>query len=414
MGMTTLESLQNRLEADLSVVCGHLNVLHEQLITLTREALATAAWENQGVNSPAAWLAWQTGLSPERAKQIVVMAQRQTELPVTFAAFAEGLLSVDQVAVVAKRTPAHNDREACDLAQSATVAQLRVALSKHFLVQPPPAPTNDDKPQPVPAPVPPTPEHHLSLGFNDDGDFYLHGLANTADGAIINNAITEARDALFHAGQKDVTWLDALREVCQRSLGTITTPSRADLYRVIAHLDTEGAWIHNGPALPPELMDRICCSGIIQPQWETGGLPINLGRAQRIVPLRTRRVVEDRDRICRHPGCSSTRGLEVHHILPWSKGGFTDTRNLCLQCDNHHDRQHKHEFTIHGNADDPNGLTFRDAKGQIIIGCGKPEPPGTTPPPQPTKPYVHPTGERPNWKWLDFRPPPPAPRSDTS
>ena len=197
----------------------------------TREALETAAWENQGVNSPAAWLAWQTGLSPERAKQIVAMAQRQTELPVTFAAFAEGLLSVDQVAVVAKRTPVHNDQEACDLAQSATVAQLRVALSKHFLVQPPePVPADDSQPAPPPAVPVAEPEYRLSIGFYDDGDFYLHGLANTADGAIINNAISEARDALFHAGQKDVTWLDALREVCQRSLGTITSPSRLDLY----------------------------------------------------------------------------------------------------------------------------------------------------------------------------------------
>ena len=412
MGMITLESLQNRLEADLSVVCGHLNVLHERLVSLTREALETAAWENQGVNTPAAWLAWQTGLAPERAKQIVAMAQRQTELPVTFAAFAEGLLSVDQVAIVAKRTPVHNDREACDLAQSATVAQLRVALSKHFLVQPKPATPDDDASPSTPPPAA-EPTHHLSLGFNDDADFYLHGLADAADGAIINNAISEARDALFQAGNKDVTWLDALREVCQRSLGTITTPSRLDLYRVIAHLDTEGAWVHNGPTLPPELLARICCSGMIQPLWENDGLPINLGRARHIVPLRTRRVVENRDRICRHPTCLSTRGLEVHHIVHWQHGGVTDTWNLGILCDNHHDRHHKNEFSIEGNADDPNGLIFRDAKGQIIQPCGKPEPPGTSPPPQPTKPYIHPTGERADWKWLDFRPPP-TPRRESS
>ena len=64
--------------------------------------------------------------APERAKQIVAIGRRQTELPVTFGAFAEGRLSVDQVAVVAKRTSVHNDREACALAQAATVAQLRV------------------------------------------------------------------------------------------------------------------------------------------------------------------------------------------------------------------------------------------------------------------------------------------------
>jgi hypothetical protein len=405
MSATVLESLQRRLEADLSEVCGHLNVLHERMVSITREALETAGWEGQGLNTPAAWLAWQTGLSPERAKQIVMIASRQVELPVTFAAFANGLLSVDQVAVVAKRAPVHNDREACDLAQAATVAQLRVAMSKHFL----PAPAAEvEDPTPTAEPV-----HHLSVGFNDGGDFYLHGLADTLDGAIINNALTEAKDALFDAGNTDVTWLDALLEVCQRSLGTIVAPSRQDLYRTIVHLDTEGAWIHNGPAIPPELMSQITCCGMIQPLWSTKGIPISIGRARHIAPLRTRRVIEDRDRLCRHPSCHSTLGLEVHHIHHWEAGGATDTHNLCLLCKNHHKRHHKREFFIAGNANDPNGLTFYDAAGNQISACGKPEPPGNAPPPAPPKRYMHPTGERMYLKWLDFRPPPNAP-SDAS
>lgn len=398
MVTTVLDSLQRRLEAGLSDVCGHLNVLHERMVSLTREALETAAWEGQGLNTPAAWLAWQTGLSPERAKQIVMMASRQIELPATFTAFAEGLLSVDQVAVVAKRAQVHNDREACDLAQSATVAQLRVAMSKHFLPPPP-------KPAAEPA-ADPEPEHRLAVGFNDDGDFFLHGLADTLDGALINNALTEAKDALVDAGNVDVTWLDALVEVCQRSLGTVTAPSRQDLFRVIVHLDTEGAWVHNGPNLPPELLSAVTCCGMIQPQWETAGLPINLGRARHIAPLRTRRVIQDRDRICRHPSCSSSRGLEVHHIHHWEHGGVTDTHNLVALCVKHHHRHHNGEFSIIGNANDPNGLTFYDNTGNPIENCGKPVAPGDKPPPEPPKPYIHPTGERMYLKWLDFRPPP--------
>jgi hypothetical protein len=404
MVTTVLDSLQRRLEADLSDVCGHLNVLHERMVSLTREALETAAWEGQGLNTPAAWLAWQTGLSPERARQIVMIAERQAELPVTFAAFAEGLLSIDQVAVVAKRVPVHNDREACDLAQSATVAQLRAAMSKHFLPVPEREPAN-----PIPTGEP---EHRLAAGFNDDGNFFLHGLADTLDGAIINNALTEAKDALFDAGTTDVTWLDALVEVCQRSLGTITTPSRQDLYRTIVHLDSEGAWIHNGPALPPELLSQITCCGMIQPQWSTKGIPISIGRARHIAPLRTRRVIEDRDRLCRHPSCHSTLGLEVHHLHHWEDGGVTDTHNLCMLCKNHHRRHHKREFSIEGNANDPNGLTFYDNTGQQMAACGKPEPPGTAPP-EPPKKYVHPTGERMQLKWLDFRPSP-QPQADAS
>lgn len=329
----------------------------------------------------------------------MVIAQRQTELPVTFAAFADGLLSIDQVAVVAKRVPAHNDAEACDLARNATVAQLRTATTKHFF--PKPGAEGDDGPTPAPAA-----EHQLTARFNDDGDFSLHGLLNAVDGALVNNALAEARDALFAAGNTNVTWLDAFREVCQRSLGAVTTPSRQDLYRVIVHLGTDGAWIHNGPALPDNLREHICCSGMIQPLWETGGLPINLGRARHIAPIRLRRVIEDRDRTCRHPSCNATIGREVHHIQHWQHGGSTTTttENLGMLCGNHHRRHHNGQFTITGNADQPNGLTFRDRNGRIIEAAKQPRPPGNEPPPAPTKPYMHPTGERMQLKWLDYAP----------
>jgi hypothetical protein len=98
----------------------------------------------------------------------------------------------------------------------------------------------------------------------------------------------------------------------------------------------------------------------------------------------------------------------LHH---WEDGGVTDTHNLCMLCKNHHKRHHKREFSIEGNANDPNGLTFRNDKGEIIAACGKPEPPGASPPPEPPKPYMHPTGERMQLKWLDFRPPPKHPNN---
>lgn len=106
MVMTELVTVQHRLQDRIVQVCGHLNVLHAELVTLTAEAVTTSAWSGEGVVSPQHWLAWQTGLSPERAKQTVHIAQRCTELPVSYAAFNDGLLSIDQMTVVAKRSPA--------------------------------------------------------------------------------------------------------------------------------------------------------------------------------------------------------------------------------------------------------------------------------------------------------------------
>ena len=90
-----------RVQARLAVVCGRLNAGHGELVELAGEALESGLWAQAGIHSPAQWLAWQTGLSPARAAQIVRIAERRGELPVTCAALAAGALSVVQVAVFA-------------------------------------------------------------------------------------------------------------------------------------------------------------------------------------------------------------------------------------------------------------------------------------------------------------------------
>jgi hypothetical protein len=247
----------------------------------------------------------------------------------------------------------------------------------------------------------------LSTSFDDDGRFSLHLNAPADQGALISKAISEARDALFHAGHPDVTWLDAFVEVCNRSLGTITSPSRRDRYRVYLHLNTDDdggpahAWLNGGPQLPDAIRDMLLCDGVVQPVWHTGGLPVNVGRARYIVPNHTRRLILDRDRTCRHPSCPANTHLQVHHIIEWTRNGRTDTENLAGLCPRHHSAYHRGEFSISGNANTPGGLTFYDARGRPIPNAAQPNPPNRPPPaPPPGTRYAHPTGERFDTLWL--------------
>jgi len=93
-----------------------------QLVDSIVESIEGELWAQWGLRSPEHWLSWHTGLSPAHAKQLVDTARRKAELPTTFAALADGELSIDQVATIAKHVPSHNDGEACELAKSATVA----------------------------------------------------------------------------------------------------------------------------------------------------------------------------------------------------------------------------------------------------------------------------------------------------
>ena len=415
------------LEQRIAQVCGHLNACHGQLVDLVVETLATDGWHGHGFRSPEHWVSLQTGLSPSRSHQLVQIARRAHELPVTIAALRSGRLSIDQVVVVAQTVPAHNDREACDIAILASVSQLRHSLGRYaFERDAPPAddepataddPCNDDT-QPDTPPTPPAnpldprlAAGSLSFFFDEHGRFQLRLDAPLDDGLIIEAALTEARDALFRAGRTNVTWMDAFNEICRRSLAsnevTGIGATRADRYRIYIHLDTQGAWVNGTTRVPQALLDQIISDGIIRPVWTTGGTPVNVGRATKVISPALRRLVLHRDgHRCRVPGCDNTLDLQIHHVKWFGRDhGPTDTTNLTTICGTCHHHIHRGHINVTGNADDPDGLTYTDEHGRSLIRHPVPIPP-TGPPPDPSEPFRHPTGERFDSRWLWFRPPP--------
>ncbi len=209
----------------------------------------------------------------------------------------------------------------------------------------------------------------LSMGTREGGRFELRFSAPADVGALVEAAVSEARDALFAAGTPEVTWADALVQVCTRSLGSVVSRSRQESFRVYVHLDVEGGWLSGRARLPGHLVDKLTCAGTVQPVWQQGGVPVSVGRALRIVPERTRRLVLDRDRGCRFPGCVARSHLEVHHVVHWAEGGRTDLANLAGLCPFHHDAHHRGEFSIGGDANTCGGLVFL-ARGGFPIGPG--------------------------------------------
>jgi hypothetical protein len=146
------------------------------------------------------------------------------------------------------------------------------------------------------------------------------------------------------------------------------------------------------------------CDGHIKAVFEVNRVPVSVGRAQHIVPDRTRRLVEHRDGACRVPGCGRRRRLHVHHLVYWEDGGRTDMSNLCCLCPAHHRMHHRGHLWITGNPEDPDGLAFFDARGRPVT--ARAPVPARDPTRWPTDNWTHPTGERCEYKWVDFSDPP--------
>jgi hypothetical protein len=355
-------------------------------------------------------------VSTRRAKALVGMARRLPELPETRAAFEAGELAEDQVGVIVRHAPSSTDADMATLARSATVAQLQRVLSRYSFAEPVPKKATDDEPAENEA-------RRVGFGYDEEGNWRLSALLPPDEGALLERALAAAREELFRLGANtedaanaaDVTWADAFLGMAERSLGaTAALRPQRDRHLVLLHLGTDaagnlGAHLHGGPLLPEGLRRYLLCDPRVRAILESGGKAVSVGRAFRIVPERTRIVVEERDRGCRVPGCDRSRWLEVHHITAWQDGGPTDTANLVALCARHHRLHHRGLLGIAGDADDPEGLVFTDALGRRLTGCARPAPPGpelkTAAAGLKMKPatYVHPTGERIDYRWVHFR-----------
>jgi hypothetical protein len=433
------ESRQRALWARTAQVAGRLNRAQAELVDIAGELVEGSLWGDGGFSTPEHYLVVRAGLSPAHARDVVAIARRRTELTAAAEALDAGELSLDQVAVLAHGVPATHQASATALAREATVPQLRRAVSRHAF----PAP--EGAPESVPAPAAVRREvagdsqserracarPELSMSYDADGRFQLRYSAPATVGALVEQAVREAKDALFvqrrgAKGEGDgealpgdpraglPTYADALEEMAVRSLATIESTSRAAHYRVYLHLDTDGAWVSGGHAIPLRLLGRFVSDGVVQPVWETEGKPVSVGRAMRILPERSRRLVVDRDRGCRFPGCTSTRFVEVHHLDAWADGGGTDLDNQVSLCTVHHDGIDRGDHVITGDPSRPDGLVVTNRYGLPVR---PPRPAETAPPPGGDPPgpedcFRPPSGGAVRWSDLELAPdgrqPPPA------
>jgi hypothetical protein len=431
------------VDVEVNDIVGVLNSQHAALVDRVVVLLGDSRlWAGEGMTSMSAWVAWRAGMSPAMARSIVAIAERVAELPASTEAFRRGELSLDQMATIARNAPAWTDVQSRDYAIVMTVTQLRHVLRKY----PFPALDDDGVPDadlnasesgdaasgdtdPVDTPegdadtdtaadsaksphceTQSPVEEFLSLWQDDDGSFRLTGRLDADAGMIVQAALDEARDRLFQRGDFGAGLVEALVEMAQSSLDSVSDPARRSRFRVNLFINTDLSERDMADAagwnVPDAIRRYLTCNGTVTPVFLESGLPVSVGRSQYVVPARTRTVIEHRDHgVCRVPGCDATLGLEVHHLIHWEHGGRTDTDNLLLVCGKHHRMHHRGRLDITGNADQPDGLEFRNQHGQIITPSGAAPTVPTGPPPKPAAVYAHPDGGRMDTGQIYFNPP---------
>ncbi len=401
------EARLDELCGELAELCGQQNAIVGRLTEILAEIEAGGLWGGTGVRSLEHFATWQLGVSAARARNLTAIARRRDVLPTTVGLLEEGLLSEDQVAVIARRAPDGTDEHYADLARFATVSQLQTALRA--------APT----PEPDPAPEPePDPERgrgrvgEVAAFWTDEGDWVLHARLAKLDGAVVDTALRAHLEALVAERKRELedgavasrampTLADALVGMAEHGLD-VAAHLRPHGHRttVVLHVDVDRtlSGLHLGPALSEAERRELGCDARVEVWFERDGVPIGAGRSTREIGRRLRRALEHRARgCCEIPGCDARAGLHAHHLVHWEDGGPTDLANLVLVCPHHHRAHHRGLLTIRGPA---HALEVLDRRGRPVHGGSLARPPTTRP--KPAR-YDHPTGERFDTKW--YQPP---------
>ncbi len=347
-------------------------------------------------------------MSSANAGAIATIAHRLPEFPRCAEGLREGRFSLDQIGVIANKAADGSDEHYAQLAENATVGQLRTAIKLEPRPEPQPAPEKEAASEP-PRSITTTSDDqsatwHITLP-HDEAAVFDAALQSHQDGLVAEWRRAHA-DAVSEHTPPFPNAVDGFMSLVQAGWDTdVAARPHGQRTTVVAHVDVETrmASLHLGPLLSDDDRRYLLCDATCEVWFERAGQVIGSGRETRTISRRLRRALEHRDHgTCVIPGCGATRGLHAHHIKHWEDGGPTELANLVLVCPFHHRLHHRGGITITGPAD---RLTVTDASSRTIEAGSLSRPP-TTPPPQ-VPPCPGPTGERADWWWYTpFQPPP--------
>ena len=309
-----------RLEAffdEIGELTGQRNAIDGRLVEIVAEIDRDGLWGATGARSMASLVAWKTGVSPRNAEVMVAVAHRSEEFPRCAEGMREGRLSLDQVGVVAEHAAEGSDEHYAQFAESATVTQLRKAVSL--------------EPRPDPEPKP-EPERSISKTTHDDGSTTYKIRLPKVEAAKVDAAMASHQDALVADWRRDHDTEEPVAELVppfpngvDAFMSLVEAGWDSDVERrphgqhtaVVVHLDLDhdSAALHLGSVLTDDERRLLLCDASCEVWLERHGQPIGAGRTTRTISRRLRRALEHRDRCCVVPGCGATRGLHAHHII---------------------------------------------------------------------------------------------------
>ena len=369
-----LIAVRNRVDAELARTARHVE--------------CSQAVEHDGLKSVPSWLRGHGLLAKTEITRVVRCGRALEHLPAVAAGFASGAITAAKVEEIAKLvTP---DRLAAAAEQDIDVAAMDVDLARlascHLFekvaatVATYLARLDPDGREPDP-----TEGRRLSIVKHSDGTVSFRGDLDAVGGEKFQAAIESIVQANRPKGDLRTRVqqnADALVQLGDNQLAAGTLPTlRTVKPHVVVTVDVEdlvdpatgpgAARTGFGAVLSAARARMLACdSTVTRIVLGPDGLPLDVGRTQRVVPAHVRRAVENRDGHCVFTGCGApTHWCDVHHLVHWIDDGDTSLDNSALLCERHHTQVH-HGFRVVRDDGAPPGhrwRTYRPDDTEILI-----------------------------------------------
>jgi hypothetical protein len=365
------------------------NRIAARLTSAVRTAENRQSAEHDGLKTMRSWLRTHTRVSDRAARQLIDTGRALDSLPATQAAFAAGAIGAEQVAAIAPVVSAQRLEQAaaCGVDVAAVEVEL-VSIAARLSVQRLRAAVHfyTERLDPDGAEPDPTEGRSLTLSRLLDGRYTGRLELDAIGGEKLATAI-EAITAASRCAGDDRTAAqrrgDALVALADLYLASGQLPMlRTVKPHIIVTITGENLTDPApGPGAARTGMDgRIsaatarwlaCDARISRMLIDADGLPLDVGREQRVVPPHIRRAVVERDRHCVFTGCEAPHWwCDVHHLLEWlADDGETSAENSGLLCERHHTKVH-HGYRVErddGAPPESRWRTYRPDGTEIVL-----------------------------------------------
>ncbi|GAB3262351.1 hypothetical protein GCM10027425_26220 [Alteromonas gracilis] len=367
-----------------------LAALRLRVLGSAESARAAAA---AGASDAGSWSARLTRTEPAKAHRDMRLARELRGRSATRSALARGVITPEHAAVItradadlpARVTPEERrtvEESLVEKAQTLNPAQLR-RHAKRALAAIEPDETivdaheddllraEEDRARA---------KTRLTLHDNGDGTVTGHFTIPTLAAAMLTkilHALTAPRRAALGASHAQVGHSDERRDADRaRGLAFVEilthlpqdglTKTAATL---VVHVDDavmrgalKAAGLETDQTISSGEARRLACGAGILPAVLVGrSQPLDLGTTKRLFSEAQRIAISKHHTHCGAEGCERPFAwCELHHLIPWSRGGPTDLANAVPLCHFHHRRIHDPRYR---HERGPDGIRFRELRG---------------------------------------------------